>query len=526
MNREGFDRRQWWALVRTGLRRDLRGGGGAVGLGRVRTRGLGPAAALLLLDFVLGILVAALIWSGLPALGAATAHLTFVAFVVATSLVLDFGTTVISPEDHERLGYFPISPRTFFTARLSTLVAYSWALAFALSAVPLFAWFTRGGPHVLRGVAATAAVAVLALFCALAIVALYTSVQERVPPRFVRSALTLLQLTFSFVLYGSLILLPRLVQAEELARYLADVRGWQWLNPAAWFAAWVALADGTWRVDVAVAAVAALVVPLAAFALGSPRLSLEYASGLGAAARPRADDGRRRDDEAARWRPWRARPETRVVGLLVAAQFRDDMRFRLTVLAIVPLTVVYLLAGLFDEERGGDPFLVYFAAVLFAPMLKAAFVRSDAYRAAWVFYATPARLTHLMLALKNVIVARFLVPYVIFVGLLLTVFSAVPHVWLSLLLISLASHALLVADMFIAPQLPFSLPPTPGRQAGASLAMIVVTGPVALFVLAAIKGGFWASAGMAGVLIVLNLVLLAGFEARVRDVMARAEAEN
>lgn len=497
-----------------------------MGLGRVRTRGLGPAAALLLLNFVLGALVAALIWSGLPTLGAATAHLTFVAFVVATSLILDFGTTVISPEDHELLGYFPVSARTFFAARLSTLVVYCWALAFALSAVPFFAWFTHGGPHLLRGLAAVAAVAALAVACALAVVVLYTSIQERVPPRFVRSALTALQLTFSFVLYGSLILLPRLVRAEELTSRLADVRGWQWANPAAWFASWIAIADGGWRPDILAGAAVALVLPIVGMSLGAPRLSLDYASRLGVTVRSGPARHSRRGSPAVSWRPWRTRPEARVVGLLVGAQFRDDMRFRLTVLAIVPLTIVYLLAGLFDHESGGDPFFVYFAAIMFAPMLKAALVRSDAYRAAWVFYATPARTTHLMLALKNVIVGRFLVPYVIFVGVLLTLFGAVPNVWLSLLLISLASHALLVADMFIAPQLPFSLPPAPGGQAGASMMMIFVTGPLAVLVLFAIRGGMWASIGAGAVLLVVNLVLLAGFEARVRDVMARAEAEG
>jgi hypothetical protein len=349
-------------------------------------------------------------------------------------------------------------------------------------------------------------------------------VQERVPPRYVRSALTALQLTFSFVLYGSLILLPRFVGAEELTARIADVRGWQWANPAAWFASWIAMADGQHRPDVWGGAAVALVLPVVAVMLGGRRLSLDYAYRLGLIRRAPARRDPGAGTRADRWRPWRARPESRVVALLVGAQFRDDMRFRLTVLAIVPLTIVYLLAGLVERDGERDPFFVYFVAMIFAPMLKAAFVRSDAYRASWIFYATPARLTHLMLALKDVIVVRFLVPYIVFVGVLLSVFAAVPNVWLSLLLIGLTSHALLVADMFIAPQLPFSLPPTPGRQAGASIMMIFFTGPLALFVLFAVKGGLWASIGMAALLLVANLVLLAGFESRVRDVMAKAEA--
>ena len=102
--------------------------------------------------------------------------------------------------------------------------------------------------------------------------------------------------------------------------------------------------------------------------------------------------------------------EARAVALLVAAQFRFDQRFRMAILGMVPLIGFYLLLGLNDgalvdpftpdaARSGGTPL---YMAIVFMPMtLHASLQVSDCWRAAWMFFATPASAARLIVAAKN-----------------------------------------------------------------------------------------------------------------------------
>src|SRR5260221_14609303 len=89
------------------------------------------------------------------------------------------------------------------------------------------------------------------------------------------------------------------------------------------------------------------------------------------------------------------------------------------VLSIVPLTGFYLLMGL---EGGAmrDPFDggaygpgVYFA-VMFIPMtLHTALTASESWRAAGVFFATPASHARIVVAAKNFVTVYFLGAYIV-----------------------------------------------------------------------------------------------------------------
>src|SRR5690606_28375489 len=145
-----------------------------------------------------------------------------------------------------------------------------------------------------------------------------------------------------------------------------------------------------------------------------------------------------------------AGPAHHAVSMLARAQFRVDQKFRLGVLGILPLTVIYLLAG-FADTRGAtvlerEPVLVYYAVLFFPAMLRQFLVHSEAWRASWIFYAAPMAFEELVVGLKNTVVARFLLPYLVVVLLLLQWF--VPRPWLELvvhgIVLGLLSHAVLV----------------------------------------------------------------------------------
>src|SRR4029078_662297 len=126
----------------------------------------------------------------------------------------------------------------------------------------------------------------------------------------------------------------------------------------------------------------------------------------------------------------------RAVAWLVRAQFRYDMRVRLGVLSIVPLTLLYMYIGARDGATA-DPFvrgpsnqfdLMSCAVLLFPSILVQQLAGSDGYRAAWIYFATPADRAALVVATKNVVAAFFLVPYAVFlVGVLSWRFGHLGH---------------------------------------------------------------------------------------------------
>ena len=124
------------------------------------------------------------------------------------------------------------------------------------------------------------------------------------------------------------------------------------LLPSTWFASYLELAAGRTTAFEIVPALAsvALLAGLAATLTG--RLSLEYADRLAALTTVTA---RARRPQSRLPALLFTRDEARAVALLVRSQFRNDLKFRMGILTILPLTIVYLPIGIQDGGIG-DPF--------------------------------------------------------------------------------------------------------------------------------------------------------------------------
>ena len=159
------------------------------------------------------------------------------------------------------------------------------------------------------------------------------------------------------------------------------------------------------------------VVMFVALCIGlSGRLSAGFTERLGeTAVSPRRASGAAKPAAAG----WLFRTgEARAMALLIRSQFRNDQKFRMGVLTIIPLTVLYIFQGVsehggLDGRVGREYLLVGFAIMMFPAMLKMQLTRSDAYRASWIFFAAPVNRANLIRASKNVVVAMFLLPYLL-----------------------------------------------------------------------------------------------------------------
>jgi ABC-2 type transport system permease protein len=511
----GIDLVQWRALVRVALLSDLRMSGRAFDLSG-RARGGQALTGTLLTLVAMGGGVAFFLALTTDLLLGAIVHLFVLAFVVASSLLVEYQSVVLSPADHRQLSFQPVTSRTFLAARLTSVLIYVLAMTAAFSVAPFITllFIERGGPLV--AIAALGGAILEAITVTLIVIGGYVTVLKIVPAARLTRALSYVQLGFSFFVYGSYLLIPRYVAHAEIVTQELPRERWMLLNPTVWFAGWTLLASGEHTALMAAASAFSIAALAASALIVGGRLSIGYAERLiEAEMAPGASRSGARP-QARLTAGWLfANGEARAVAVLARAQFRYDNRFRLMVLSILPLTLVYLFTGLGDG--GLDPFetghqghtLVYMAVMMFPPMLRSALSQSDAHAAAWIFLGTPADRRALVLALRNVLAVWFLAPYLAFLGVLyLALVSQPMMVPVHILLLGLFSHLLLMADLLVNPDLPFSRPHTRGARTGAtffSILAAVLVGSMLRFVLEIVYASQFAL-----VVTIVGLIALAG----------------
>jgi hypothetical protein len=309
--------------------------------------------------------------------------------------------------------------------------------------------------------------------------AAYAWMLRVIGPDAIKRTLGYVQMVMSFLVYGGYFLMSQFVSKRWVSSIAVQKTYWMLLSPPTWFAAYLEIAAGKIG-PMELLPAAASVVAFGWLAMGlAGRLSLDYSERLGAMT-----------TASARLRPAKARMagglwfrggEGRAVALLVRSQFRNDQKFRMGVLAILPLTLLYVIMGVRDGAIG-DPFVatrnfspVTFAVLMFPSMLKMQLARSDSFRASWVFFACPSDRMQIIRSSKNVLVASFLVPYLVFVLALFTYITGHPaHVLVHVALLGAISHLLLQAAVLIDPELPFSRPMQKGHQPTALYGLMFV----------------------------------------------------
>jgi ABC-2 type transport system permease protein len=450
--------------------RQMKGSG--VGLARAAAGSLGGALASQLLY---GAFCAAIIVVLPNVFVASTIYFTLLLATLGLALLVDFTAVVLSPDDHVQLTPRPIDSRTFFVARLAAVIGFALMLTAPFALPPALAYLFRDGGSMVGAVASLAAAALCAVLVPLVVILVFIGLVQVVPAARLHRVLGYVQFLLSFLFIGGFFLLSRTTRAID-AVHLEKTAA-LYVNPAAWFAAWIEIIEQRATATDWMAAALPVVVLVVAGLLVRSRLSLAYAERLSTmfVDRPGDTTTRRRVRQPMFGRAHHA------VGLLAAAQFRADQKFRLGVLGILPLTVIYLLAGFTDdgghEELRREPLLVYYAVLFFPVMLRQFLVYSESWRASWVFHAAPMPFSEIVVGLRNTVVTHFLVPYLLLVMLLLGwLYPRPPLEWLMHgLVVGLLSHALLTADLLVNPSLPFSQPTRQGTRSLALLALMLPT---------------------------------------------------
>jgi hypothetical protein len=469
----GVDYIQWKAVSRTLLRTDFRLplSDSTSSMGR-----LGSLAMMATILSFVGMGAGVIVYQAPDPLLSSIFVLTYLGVMLATTLLTQHGMTMLSTTDYVILGPRPVSSRTFLAIRVANVVFHA-AVITTLTAWPvLLTYALSGDRNAARTLAAALAIYVWAFTIALLLVAAYGGLVRAVGADRMKRAVGYLQMLGGFVAYGGLFFVNRLFAERWLASATLPDTWWLVALPPAWFASYLELAAGvtnsttTLRAVISIAALTALAATLRG------RMSLDYARRI--AELPHAHDA---PAGAATRTPFFSQGERRAVAILVLSHFRHDLRVRMSVLAVIPLVLLYMFVGRDD----GTFDLVAFAVLLFPAILTRHFVTSDTHQASWMYHATPADHARVIVALKNVAIVYFVLPFLLLVVAVFTWrFGDLAHAVIHTTMLGLISHVALQGSMFISPRLPFALPPdkTTGSATLMGWMIVVILGGQAALV--------------------------------------------
>ena len=469
----GVDYDQWLALTKALLKRDFRTRSVTVGRGGSQSMGVKALFSQALLYSMFGLLLSAAIVISKDLFFIGVVMSSYVMFMTGTAVLLDHSSALTAADDFAVLGFRPVTSRTYFAVRLTNVLVYTLLMTTLVSYIPVGALFVKHG--VAAGIAGFFALYGTSISVAFALLISYAGLQRVVGADRLKSVLSYVQLVMSFGVYGGYFLISKMVSKSFLGSLTLAKTWWLLLLPPTWFASYFDVANGRFTPEVLLPAAASLVVLAAMTIALTGRLSAGFTDRLGeTSVAARSKSGPTRTARAA----WLFRDgERRAMALLIRSQFRNDQKFRMGVLTILPLTVLYIFQGMYRDGHsprpGGDYMLVGFAIMMFPAMLKMQLTRSDAYRASWIFFVTPTNRASLIRASKNVVVALFLLPYLAFVVIAMGWATHDPlGASVRVLLMGLISHLVLQVTILLDPELPFAKPTDKNRSSSIFMLMV------------------------------------------------------
>jgi hypothetical protein len=485
----GVDPRHYFALLKLAWRMDMRTS--KLGFG-VRKKGRNPLLIFIftiLFYLVLGIFFADFSYRSNDLFFSATLVIGGIMFMLGGMMLVEYNTIIISPDDYHILGYMPVSSRTYFFAKSTNLLGYMLAFTTVLGGPTVIVHTMLKSEFALaRGLLAFAAIFSAGLFVSLGAAVLYGGLLRIFSPGKLKNILAYLQFGVSFVIYGGYIFLPKLLDKYTESASI-EKESWLLLLPTTWFASLIEIGYGERSLFVWTGAGVAIFLLVMLFRGAVSKISLDYAQRIAAfsiqsdtqAIPKKSRSSARKFSFSKIFR----HPESRVVAKLVYAQFRHDNKFKLSILGVIPLLIVYFYLGL-ENGTLSDPFVsgtdgltqffLFFFALLMIPLiLKQNLEMSDAFEAAWIFYATPASMPRLILAARNVLFLLLTLPSLVFIFILFYFYFATSlHALLHALIITAISFFFLQIIYLVNPKLPFAEPKARGGRARLFTALFFV----------------------------------------------------
>lgn len=422
-------------------------------------------------------------------------------------MLVDFGVTLVVPDDIAILGWRPISSRTYFAAKLTNALAFISAFAVALFTLPSIAGiFARGSTLLFLPVYLLSAI-LGAVFIAGLVASSYAALLRVFSAEKFRSAVNFLQIAMMATLMVGSQVGPRIEGRDAMRQLLRkqglDSSSWSWwdLMPPRWFSAPSELLIGGANPRVITLSVIAFAGTMALFIVLIGSLSLTYLQKVhGSGATSSSPIAGRRPSLILRISKvfFRTREEL-VMFDLIRTQLARDRQIRLRIYPMLAYMLIVLPFLVLGPATSGhehiNPGLLKIAPLIVLGLLPGVLLPLLPYagesQGAWIFELAGLRnMASAASGIKKTLVCLFLIPLAIacFAGL---IFVTSP--WQALMSISFAlSVAILLVQvefMGLFSGLPFTRKMPKGRASGnlayvlIAYAFIGVAGALAYFIL-------------------------------------------
>ncbi len=468
----------------------------------------------------------------------------YAAFIIASNIFMSFGTGFLSPEETAVVAPLPVSSETFFFSRLAVLICYTTILSLLLGIGPFVGleFFLR--PGIVQNLALIAAMVLSGLAAALAVIVVYGILMRTVGKSRVAQAFGYVQFLGSMMTAIGFIAISQIEHRIDLGSITVATTHWLAFIPAIWFASLAALTSGLTFGLYPMLAIGSLLL-LAALSAGAHVLlgqhyqaEVEEISASAAQVQKRKHG---RDSFLTRvYLRFARSDEARAVFTVLRAQFRYDPKFRMQLMATLPMTFLYLLIAIL---QGGitDPFggtlreiaranMFYLVAMLMPLITMQSVAHSENFKSAWIFFSTPLDRAKLLFAVRNMLLVSIVLPYMVILAIIFSQYMPVTHAIPHTLVLTAIAGINFQLYLMAAPKMPFAQPRRPNR--GGFAMMLGVFGFVAfsmLILLVVINFGYHSFARFWPIFVLL-LTIAAALEravhARVRVKLEREEFEG
>ncbi|MBN2441965.1 MAG: hypothetical protein JXJ04_11480, partial [Spirochaetales bacterium] len=411
--------------------------------------------------------------------------------LIGNFILLEFPTLITGPEDFSAYSSLPITSSTYFYAKVLTVLIFVTIFSFCYSLPGAFLLFQKTGnflvfpgfiyPQFAGGI-----------FISLLIINFYGILLRFVPLQTIRKVSTTLNFLLFFIFYGGYFLIFQYLKSYAHL-FKVNYQGFFIFFPNAWGSSLFILGDNPYAI---LSLFLSLFVPVILLLASKRIISIDFAERIAEQTlmSPKKKKRNKNSRSSVLWKTF----EEKAMALLIRSNFTHDVQFKLSILTIIPLTILYFIIVLFVYKGSlENPFtqsgilgfhktLFLYVAIGFFPFyIKSALAYSQDAEASWIFFTTAYNRLNLILATRKFVFIFFMLPYfLLFFIIYIIMAGVIIPVILHFLVVIILAYIQTNIFLFFMTDIPFSKKPQRGRMLLSLLARmsISVLLPVPLYV--------------------------------------------
>ncbi|HEX8088375.1 MAG TPA: hypothetical protein VF762_05950, partial [Blastocatellia bacterium] len=260
LRRVGIDMRQLRTLLGVYLKQDLRGGKAFMQFGaREYIRSNLALLAIVGMYLFFGLILGTIVFTAdLDVFHYSVFILTFTILIVALAIVSESGNVIFNETEADVLGHLPISPRTYFAAKVLNLLLFTLLLAASANLFPAVMGVWASGSSPLFIFAHALSASLVALFATAIVVTSYGLLMRYASKERFDSIVTYSQVALVLFFMFGFQILPRVLGTDNIS-FAPGFHWYYMLYPPAWFSGITLLLIGSFELtSVALASLAIL----------------------------------------------------------------------------------------------------------------------------------------------------------------------------------------------------------------------------------------------------------------------------